>query len=267
MAVDLQVKSDKIVVNDVATKDQVLIKEFVFWIFSKVDQGEESRQTPNGLFPFNEENILKNVWNAAGSDWRGGVRAVAETAARDVIGRYKLEQIVPIADQPRVEFKDALRREINRVAKGFMGVDVIVVDIGAIKVPEDAEKTLLERQLASWELQILATRAEAERLQLLRRGEGEAWAIRAVEEAKRISIEKMTQHIEKIIGNRVGSSDVVTARFVEIIEKLCMNIVKDDVTALRYMEVLQKLAECEGSKTLIFGEGGSLLGPVIGKEG
>ena len=124
-----------------------------------------------------------------------------------------------------------------------------------------------ERQLASWELQILATRAEAERLQLLRRGEGEAWAIMAVEEAKRISIEKMTQHIEKIIGNRVGSSDVVTARFVEIIEKLCINIVKDDVTALRYMEVLQKLAECEGSKTLIFGEGGSLLGPVIGKEG
>ncbi|MBM3175604.1 MAG: SPFH domain-containing protein [Chloroflexi bacterium] len=267
MAVDLQVKSDKIVVNDVATKDQVLIKEFVFWIFSKVDAGEESKQNPNGLFPFNEENILKNIWNAAGSDWRGGVRAVAETAARDVIGRYELEKILPIADQPRIEFKDALRKEINRVAKGFMGVDVIVVDIGAIKVPEDAEKTLLERQLASWELQILEKRAEAERLQLLRRGEGEAWAIRAVEEAKRISIEKMTHHIEKIIGTRVGSSDVVAARFVEIIEKLCMNIVKDDVTALRYMEVLQKLAESEGSKTLILGEGGSLLGPVIGKEG
>jgi regulator of protease activity HflC (stomatin/prohibitin superfamily) len=267
MVVDLQVKADKIVVNDVATKDQVLIKEFVFWAFSKVDTGEESKQTPNGLFPFNEENILKNLWNAAGSDWRGGVRAVAETAARDVIGRYKLEQIVPIADQPRIEFKDALRKEINRVAKGFMGVDVIVVDIGAIKVPEDAERTLLERQLASWEQQVSTTRAETERLILLRRGEGEALAIRAVEEAKRISIEKMTQHIEKVIGNRVGSSDVVAARFVELMEKLCMNIVKDDVTALRYMEVLQKLAESQGSKTLILGEGGPFLGPVIGKEG
>jgi len=144
MVVPLQTRSERVVVEQVVTKDRFWIEELELMVFHKVDQGPEEDQTENGQYPFSENILLTKVWTMSGGDWRGSIKAVSETAARDVVGRYDLEQILPIAGKPRVDFKDALKREINRVVKGFMGVEVVVVDIGKVRVPEEAKRRLAE---------------------------------------------------------------------------------------------------------------------------
>ena len=55
-----------------------------------------------------------------------------------------LEQIVPLSDTFRASFKEALKQQINKVAKELMGIEVTAVDIGQIKIPAEAEDRLLK---------------------------------------------------------------------------------------------------------------------------
>jgi regulator of protease activity HflC (stomatin/prohibitin superfamily) len=144
----------------------------------------------------------------SGDDWSGAVKALSETAARDVVGRYDLEQIVAIANQFRVDFKEALKQQINRVTKDFMGVDVIAVDVGKIKVPEDAEKRLLEKRVAEWDKGIGTTKAETERIVQVTRAMTRMQTIQAI-----------SQGLRQLLGQQATPGDLIAMRFIEYLEK------------------------------------------------
>jgi regulator of protease activity HflC (stomatin/prohibitin superfamily) len=185
MVVPLQTRGEQVIVKQVATKDKILIDEFEFWVYHKVDLGPEERRIQSGLYAYNEDILLKKVWAMDGEDWRGAIKALSETAARDVVGRYDLEQILPISDEFRIGFKDALRQQINRIAKDFMGVDIIAVDIGEIKVPEEAQSKLLKRWISGVDVQV--AEKEGERLVAEAKGKRQAAEIDAgkiLEEAR-----------------------------------------------------------------------------------
>jgi regulator of protease activity HflC (stomatin/prohibitin superfamily) len=233
MVVPLQTRGEHVIVKQVATKDRILIEEFEFWAFHKVDQGPEEMRIQSGQFAYNEDILLKKIWVMSGDDWSGGVKALSETAARDVVGRYDLEQIVAIADQFRVDFKDALKQQINRVAKDFMGVDVVAVDIGRIKVPEDAEKRLLGKRVADWDKGIDTTRAETERVVQLSKAMARMQTIQAI-----------SQGLRQLLGERASTQDIIAMRFIEYLEKRAESAIttgEDDIATLLKLEGLETL--------------------------
>jgi len=231
MVAPLQTRSEHVVVEKVATKDRILIEEIEFWVFHKVDPGPEEEQIEDGQYSFNESILRNKVWTMSGGDWRGSIKAVSETAARDVVGRYDLEEILPIAGKPRVDFKDALRREINRVVKDFMGVNVVVVDVGKIAIPEAARAKLLEKWSAQQQVQI----AEAQKFVEIAQGEARTQSLSGREAARAVAQKQMIMAI--IQGLQTSPA--------------LRNAIPDILVRLRLLEALEKIAEDPATKLLL----------------
>jgi regulator of protease activity HflC (stomatin/prohibitin superfamily) len=208
MVVPLRARTEHVSVKEVATKDHVLLQEFEFWVFHKVNPGSDGKVTRDGQFTYNKGVLLKDVWSTNGADWRGAVQAVSETAARDVVGRYDLDQIVPISDSFRKDFKEKLKQEINRVAEGFMGVTVIAVDIGRVGIPQAAEGLLMEKWTAEWQKFISDTRAQTKK-----------GADRYEAEAEAATLGIMAQTFRGLLGDQLRPQDMIAIRFIEHLEK------------------------------------------------
>ena len=208
MVVPLRARTEHVSVKEIATKDHVLLQEFEFWVFHKVNPGTDGKVTRDGQFTYNKGILLKDVWSTDGADWRGAVQAVSETAARDVVGRYDLDQIVPISDSFRKDFKEKLKQEINRVAEGFMGVTVIAVDIGRVGIPQAAEGLLLEKWTAEWERIIIDTRAQTQK-----------GVERYEAEAEAASLGIIARTFRGLIGETLRPQDMIAIRFIEYLEK------------------------------------------------
>ena len=77
---------------------------------------------------------------------------------------------MPISSAFRVDFKQLLIDEMNKVTKDKMGIITVTVDIGKVKIPEEAEDRLLRKWLAVRDMQIAlsekstsVTQAQAEK--------------------------------------------------------------------------------------------------------
>ncbi len=115
MVAPLQVRSEHIILEQVRTADRVFLDEFEFWAYHKADAGPEEEQVPNGRYPYNPHILVEAIWSPSAGDWRNAVRSVAETVGRDVVGRYRLEQLVAISDQFRADLKIELTEAINKI--------------------------------------------------------------------------------------------------------------------------------------------------------
>jgi regulator of protease activity HflC (stomatin/prohibitin superfamily) len=231
MVVPLFLRTEKLIVEQVATKDKVLIQEFELLVFHKADTGPEEERIQDGQFAYTTEKLLNDVWSPNGGDWRGGVRSVADTATRDVVGRYDLEQIVPISDAFRTAFKQLLVDQMNKVTKEKMGVVTITVDIGKVRIPEEAERRLMSKWSADWDIRIALSEREA----TLRRGEAEAIMLKVKEVAW---AQAQKQIIEEITAGfrSVGVADSIQAPYI---------------IALRSLETLEKMAADPATKILL----------------
>ncbi len=231
MIVPLYARAEKITVEQVATKDKILVEEFEVLVFHRLDAGPEEDQVQDGIFAYNEQKLLREVWSPSGGDWRGGVKSASESAVRDVVGRFDLEEVVPMSDQFRDRFKETLKLTINKVTQRAMGVEVIAVDIGKVKVPEEARKRLLEKWLADWSIRI----AQSEREAMIRKGEAEA----VIMKIKQVAWAEAQRHIiEQITAGFRGMN-------IEGRETACYLI------ALRSLEALEHMAQDPATKILL----------------
>jgi regulator of protease activity HflC (stomatin/prohibitin superfamily) len=172
MVVPLSGRAERITVEQVATKDKVLIEEFAVLVFHKIDPGPEDERIQDGQFEYTEQKLFKDVWSPGGDDWRKTVQSIADGAVRDVVGRYDLEELMPMSEESRDRFKEELRQTIDKVTSGALGVQTTSVDIGSMKIPEEARKRLLEKWLAVWRIPV----AESEKDVAILKSEGEAKA-------------------------------------------------------------------------------------------
>jgi regulator of protease activity HflC (stomatin/prohibitin superfamily) len=220
MVVPLFGRNEKVTVEQVVTRDRVLIEEFEVLIFHRLDEGPEEEQIRDGQFAYNETILRRVVWSPGGGDWRGGVRSLGESAVRDVVGRYDLEQLVPMSENFRARFKNDLKQALNKVTIEAMGVRVVAVDIGKIKIPDEAKRRLLEKWLADWSVRI----AQSEREALIRRGEAEAVILKVKEvawaQAQKQVIEEIAASLQSISGTGKEAAYVVALRALETIERM-----------------------------------------------
>jgi regulator of protease activity HflC (stomatin/prohibitin superfamily) len=250
MVVPLFLRTEKLTVEQVATKDRVLIQEFEILVFHKVDAGPEEERIQDGQFAYTTEKLLNDVWSPSGGDWRGGVRSVADTATRDVVGRYNLDEIVPISDTFRGTFKQLLIDQMNKVTKEKMGVTTIMVDIGKVRLPDDAERRLMSTWLADRDIHI----AQSEREAMIHRGEAEAVVLKIKEvawaQAQKQVIEEITAGFHDMNASGKEAAYVFALRSLETLEKMAGDPATKVLLPQDMFIMLRELRHAVGGATL-----------------
>jgi regulator of protease activity HflC (stomatin/prohibitin superfamily) len=250
MVVPLFLRTEKLTVEQVATKDKVLIQEFEILVFHKADTGPEEDRIQDGQFAYTTEKLLNDVWSPSGGDWRGGVRSVADTATRDVVGRYNLDEIVPISDPFRSIFKQLLTDQMNKVTKEKMGVTTVTVDVGKVKIPEDAERRLMSKWSADWDIRI----AQSEREAMISKGEAEAVVLKIKEvawaQAQKQVIEEITAGFHDMNASGKEAAYVFALRSLETLEKMAGDPATKVLLPQDMFIMLRELRHAVGSATL-----------------
>jgi len=95
---------------------------------------------------------------------------------------------------------------------------------------------------------------------LLSRSAAEAKALAEFERVHSQARQTIIEQIREGLDYGLIVSDAVADRFISAIEHISRNLVSDRVNAARYVEMLERIAESEGAKTLIIGEGMGLRG-------
>ncbi len=219
MVVPLFGRSEHVIVEQVPTRDRVMLEQIEVLIFHRIDAGPEEEHTRDGHFVYNETR-LRRMWSPHGGDWRNAVRSIGESAVRDIVGRYDLEQLVPMSENLRSKFKTELTQAINAITRDGIGVTVSGVDIGKIKIPEAAQRQLMEKWLADWAVRI----AQSEREALIRKGEAEAVVLKIKEvawaQAQKQIIEEIVAGFHNVSNGGPEAAYVVALRALETMEKM-----------------------------------------------
>ncbi|MBI5032684.1 MAG: hypothetical protein HZB51_19345 [Chloroflexi bacterium] len=258
-------------IEHVVTKDKVVIEKMELYIFYKVDPGDCSRS--NGMYPFDVKVIIGKVWSPKGSEKEGksadlgsGVKAVANTAIRDVVAHYDLVDVITATGEIRQALKNEIRTAIDRVTDSAMGIKIGAVDIGAIVFPEDAQKKLLDRWLIDWEAQINLIKADTDGQSLATHTLAETHASIAKAQAEReVTIAKALGEREKILteadAKRIVEIANAEAHFHTISDMERVKRIADAEANYRITladaegKKIAKMAEGEGRRDFLMKEG------------
>lgn len=207
MIVPLVTRSEKIELNGIETKDRAIIDHFEFTVFHRVYPGDETQQIHDGPYIYNRTVLLNDVWSPNAMDWNTLVCSVSQAAGRDVIGRYTLEEIIPLAGTQRRTIREDIRKCINTVIEK-LGAQAAVVEIGQVILPEETKTKLLDRWYADWERHAKTTRAETDKKVHV-----------AEATARREAIRSIGQGLKDIVGDKVHPENLVSLRYIDYLEQ------------------------------------------------
>ena len=90
-------------------------------------------------------------------DYKDGVMKYTQTSMRDIIGKYKLNELL----ENREEVASALEKKVDELSKS-LGVDITKAEIQDIALPEDMKRAFAVQAEAEREAQAIQIRADAE---------------------------------------------------------------------------------------------------------
>lgn len=249
MVVPLQTRVELVTVGHLATRDKVLIDEFEFLVFHRVDRGPELTQISDGQYAYDEEVLLSRIWSPSGGDWRESVKSISSRAARDVVGRYDLADIYPLTETMRQEFNRQLTAQINSITIRALGVEVVAVDTGRIVVPRSTEEMLVSKWMAEWERKVSATRAETAQLVQLSKTTARMQAIQGI-----------SRGLRQLLGPNATPEDYIALRYIEYLEhsaETSTGMAEDHVDKLLKLQGLEALRSLQTSYTGLNGGNGA----------
>jgi regulator of protease activity HflC (stomatin/prohibitin superfamily) len=185
MVVYLPARAERVLVRDVLTRDKMVITSLELLVFHRADRGDES--STSGQYRYDRKVILEKIWSPNGTDWRDTVKSISDQAARDVIAQYDFEDLVAISGEARRNFLVSLVDRMNQTTKGFLGVDVIAANMGAVTISEEAKKALEEKGLVQVRRQTQIGYAEARKEAKIALGEGEREYLRKQGEGRALA--------------------------------------------------------------------------------
>src|SRR5512139_141165 len=192
------------------------------------------RIKPNGV-----GNFLFNIQNPAGT-----VKAVAESAMREVIGR---SQIQPILTGARNTTEQAVQELMQKTLDSY-GAGVLITQVQMQKVDPPAQVIEAFRD-------VQAARADQERLQ----NEAQAYANRIVPEAKG-EAERILQAAQGYRDQVIAIAKGEAARFISVYEQYKK---APDVTRKRiFIETMEKVLG-DTDKVIIDGKAGTGVVPYL----
>jgi regulator of protease activity HflC (stomatin/prohibitin superfamily) len=90
-------------------------------------------------------------------DYKDGVMKYTQTSMRDIIGKYKLNELL----ENREEVASALEKKVDELSKDW-GVDITKAEIQDIALPEDMKRAFAVQAEAEREAQAVQIKADAE---------------------------------------------------------------------------------------------------------
>jgi regulator of protease activity HflC (stomatin/prohibitin superfamily) len=90
-------------------------------------------------------------------DYKDGVMKYTQTSMRDIIGKYKLNELL----ESREEVASALEKKVDELSKSW-GVDITKAEIQDIALPEDMKRAFAVQAEAEREAQAVQIKADAE---------------------------------------------------------------------------------------------------------
>ncbi len=146
----------------------------------------------------NAADYLFNIQNPAGT-----VKAVAESAMREVVGQ---SQIQPILTEARAKTETAVQELIQRVLDGYgAGIQIVQVQMQKVDPPQQVIDAFRDVQ---------AAKADQERIQ----NEADAYANRVIPEA-RGEAQRILQSAQAYKEQVIAEAQGQTARFLSIFEQ------------------------------------------------
>lgn len=207
-----------------------------------------------GAHPVHLNSVFRAVYLAGTSGWQAATLGAAELALRDAIGRRTLAEIYGQAADDAVTptVVPQLEQEALGDARPWAtewGVIINVIDIAALEAPEEVR----ERILRQWE-------AAAQRGLIAARGEAEARVLHAIETVKLGVREQTLERIEAAIqrGAEILKQPGQLERYLDLLERLTIQIGRDSATALRYIEALEQMAENPQARVVLVPPGTDL---------
>lgn len=164
------------------------------------------------------QDFLFNMRDAAGS-----VRAVAESAMREVIGRNKLEEILTVAQS---QIADDTKQIMQKMFDDYnAGIEIIAVNLSRPDVPEPVIGEFQDVKRAEQDKETKETKAEGYRNDILPKAKGEA--IQMIQQAE--------AYKAKVVADAKGDA----ARFLSVYEQYAQ---AKDVTKRRmYLETMEEV--------------------------
>jgi regulator of protease activity HflC (stomatin/prohibitin superfamily) len=104
--------------------------------------------------------------------------------------------------------KKEIAEAINKITRGFLGIKVSGTDIGAIKVPEEAESRLLAKWMAECDQHIKKTNAETE-----------VYVREAEARARMATIASYVEGLRQVSGTAPTPENILALRLIELLEK------------------------------------------------
>lgn len=212
--------------------------------------------TDSGLMLTRDQNIVdmqyQVVWNVSDpekflfnlADPDDTIRAVAESAMRDIVARSEL---APILNRDR----EQIRAELERAAQGTLdsyesGVSIVRVNLARADPPREVIDSFREVQAAQQERDRLEKEADAYANRVLASARGEAAAV----------VERAEGYRAEAVNNAEGEA----ARFNSVYDEY---VKAPEVTRRRmYLETMEKVLG-QANKIIIDGEAGQGVVPYL----
>lgn len=221
-----------------------------------IDLGTGRDPMDSGLMLTRDQNIVdltyQVVWNISNpeqflfnlADPEGTIRAVAESAMRDIVARSEL---APILNRDRGVIQTDLEQAIQATLDSYQaGINVLRVNLGRADPPSEVIDSFREVQAAQQERDRLEKEADAYANRVLAAARGEAAAL--VEQA------------EAYRAQAVNSAQGEAARFNSVYDEY---VKAPDVTRRRmYLETMERVLG-NVDKVLIDGEAGQGVVPYL----
>lgn len=221
-----------------------------------IDLGTGRDPMDSGLMLTRDQNIVdltyQVVWNISNpeqflfnlADPEGTIRAVAESAMRDIVARSEL---APILNRDRGVIQTDLEQAIQATLDSYQaGINVLRVNLGRADPPAEVIDSFREVQAAQQERDRLEKEADAYANRVLAAARGEAAAL--VEQA------------EAYRAQAVNSAQGEAARFNSVYDEY---VKAPDVTRRRmYLETMERVLG-NVDKVLIDGEAGQGVVPYL----
>ncbi len=246
MVIPLTGRATRVKVENLITQEGSIIKCFEGILFYKVNRGSGD-QDRNEKYPFDLVELEK-IWTPQGSDPADSVKSIAITAMRTVMAKHTLVEIFRDYHLTRQQLRDEWVDEANLVCNPFLGVSAFTAAIDNLEIPEETQATLWQKWSIGQEMIIQQTRNQISAENLRSLGAAEKDVLTQLEEAKSQARANMLRDIQRAIYQNGNIPRVMVPRFLEMLEKLSRDTMKDDITTKKELEVAEHVLSSAGEK-------------------
>lgn len=219
---------------------------------------------PAERYPYDEKIILERIWNPERtrlSDWVGMVEALTKTIGAQFVMRHDLEDLVSAGGTAQVEIERQVRDELNRQLHP-QGIHITATRLGEMEIPKPVLEQLHDRSLTTLKSQTKLLEADNRHALSVRKGNAEQQTMermaRFKSELREALVKQLTAPL--LVKDGAFADPNVAIRYIEAMERISQQMLRDDFTTQRFIEAMEKLIDAEGEKHFYFPDPRDIIG-------